>query len=76
MYSVHYGVGISIGAHDFPTAREALAKAEQYDAADRPHVVITNTASKRPVALDELRELAEQEAQAEVDGPLPPAAMT
>jgi hypothetical protein len=52
-----------------------LAKAEQYDAADRPHVVITDTASKRPVALDELRDLAEQEAQAEAAGPLPPAAM-
>jgi hypothetical protein len=75
MYSVRYGLGISIGTHDFPTAREALAKAEQYDAADRPHVVITDTASKRPVALDELRDLAEQEAQAEVS-PLPPPAMT
>jgi hypothetical protein len=52
-----------------------LAKAEQYGAADRPHVVITDTVSKRPVAFDELRELVEQEAEAEVDGPPPPPAI-
>jgi hypothetical protein len=65
MYSVRYGIGLSAETLEFPTARAALEAAEEYVAADRPNVVVIDEATKLEVSLDELRELAEAEAQAE-----------
>ena len=59
MYSVRYGTDLSVETLDLELAREALMTAEQFVAADQPHVVVTDTATMRVVSFEELRELAE-----------------
>jgi fatty acid-binding protein DegV len=61
MYSVRYGIDLSVETLDVESAREALLTAEQFVAAGRPHVVVTDTAAMRVVSFEELRELAESE---------------
>jgi hypothetical protein len=62
MYSIRYGIDLSVETLEVETAREALLTAEEFFAADRPHIVITD-ANKHFVSFDELRELAELEDQ-------------
>jgi hypothetical protein len=61
MYSIRYGVDLSVETLDVESAREALMTAEQFVAADRPHVVVTDTATMHVISFEELRELAELE---------------
>jgi hypothetical protein len=68
-YSVGWGTEIGAMGHREHTAREALALADEHVAADRSNVVVTDLASGRRVPLDDLRELAEAEANAETPPP-------
>ena len=68
-YSLSSGTEIGVMGHRQHTAREALALAEEHLAADRSKVVVTDLASGRRVTLDDLRELAEAEANAETPPP-------
>jgi hypothetical protein len=67
MYSVRYGIGLSAETLELPTPRAALGAAEEYVAADRPNVVVADTATMLVVGLNELHELAEAKAQAEAE---------
>ena len=69
MYSIRYGADVTLDTVDLETAREALEAVEEYIAAKRSHVGVTETATLRNVDLVELRELSAAEIQAEVDGP-------
>jgi len=61
MYSVRYGDDLSVETLDFDSARLALLTAEDFVAADRPHVVVTDTRTMNIMSFEELRELAEAE---------------
>jgi hypothetical protein len=63
-YSVGWGTEIGVLAHRRASAREALELAEEHVAA-REEVVITDLVTGEPISLDDLRERAEQEAEAE-----------
>lgn len=76
MYSIRYGADVSVETVERKTAREALQAAEEYIAANRPHVIVTDTSSQSHVSLDALREHAEAEAEIEAKGSsLPPPAI-
>ena len=62
MYSVSYGNEISVAAQNLESAREALAFAEEYVAANRPHVTVIDLLTKQQIPLDDLRQRAEVEA--------------
>ena len=62
MCSVSYGNEISVVARTLESAREALAIAEEYVAANRPNVTVIDLLTKQPIPLDDLRERAEVEA--------------
>lgn len=62
MYSISYGGDVSIAEINRGSAREALEVAEEYLAANRTHVIVTDLATMRHVSLEELREIAEAEA--------------
>lgn len=64
-YSVGWGTDVGAFAHKCPTAREALALAEGEMASGRPDVIVIDLTSESPVAIDTLRELAEEEAEGE-----------
>jgi hypothetical protein len=68
-YSVGWGAEIGVMGHHEKTACEALALAEEYLAANRSNVVVTDSVSGNRVTLDDLRELAEAEANAETPPP-------
>jgi hypothetical protein len=65
MYSVGWGNQLGVFADRRETACEALALAEELEAAHRRPVVVTDLATERPVLLGELRERAEREAARE-----------
>jgi len=64
-YSVGWGTEIGVMGHRQDTAREALSLAEEHLAANRSNVVVTDLVTGHRVTLDNLRELAEAEANAE-----------
>ena len=68
-YSVGSGAEIGIMGNRRNTAREALEAAEEYLGANRPNVVITDLATGQRVTLENLRELAEREADDEAKRP-------
>jgi hypothetical protein len=63
-YSVGWGTEIGVLGHKVKTAREALALAEEHLGAGAK-VVVTNLVTNEPVAIDDLRELAEEEVDEE-----------
>ena len=65
LYSVGWGTEIGVMGHREETAREALARAEEYTAAHRSNVIVTDLVTGYKVTLDELRERAEAEANTE-----------
>jgi hypothetical protein len=65
MFSISYGADVSVETMERKTAREALALAEEYEAAGRPHVVVTDLATMRHINLEELADLAEAGAMLE-----------
>jgi hypothetical protein len=68
-YSVGWGTEIGIMGHREHNAREALALAEEHLAANRSNVVVTDLVTGDRVTLDDLRERAEAEANAETPPP-------
>jgi hypothetical protein len=68
LYSVGWGTEIGVLGHRKETAREALALAEEYMAAHRSNVIVTDLVTGYKVTLDELRERAEAEANTEAPG--------
>ncbi|HEY3719268.1 MAG TPA: hypothetical protein VGL41_03920 [Roseiarcus sp.] len=69
LYSVGWGTEIGVLGNREETAREALALAEEYIAAHRPNVTVTDLETGYKVTLDELRERAEAEAETETRRP-------
>ena len=69
LYSVGWGTEIGVLGNRQETAREALALAEEYIAAHRSNVTVTDLVTGYKVTLDELRERAEAEADTEAQRP-------
>jgi hypothetical protein len=64
-YSVGWGAEIGLLGQKVKTAREALALAEEHLGTGRADVVVIDLKTNSAVAMDDLRELAEQEVDEE-----------
>jgi hypothetical protein len=62
-YSVGWGLERGPLATKCDTAREALLLAEEHIAAQRTKVIVTDLTTSKPVPIDTLRGLAEEEAE-------------